>query len=143
MTDLAQNASVDSGSVSARFNIVTTTKIREKLAKCLAETGKLPVIKYLAFGSGGVDENGKAIPPDPTANALNKEEFRLPIDNVSYPITTTADLTVEVSQATYNGIALSEFGAVDSEGDFVGIQTFQTITKQDRVTLKFHWQCLF
>lgn len=145
MIDLKQSAAVETaaGGVNNAFNIVTTDIIRQKLAKALAETGRIPVIKYLAFGVGGVDQDNVPIPPDPMMNALRNEAFRLPVESVEYPVPATADITVYVESAEYNGTEISEFGAIDEDGDFIGIQSMQVVTKQDRVTLKFHWYCEF
>lgn len=144
MVDLRQTAALENADgTNNTFNIVTTDLIRQKLAKALAETGRIPVIKYLAFGTGGVDQDNVPIPPDPTMNALRNEAFRLPVESVEYPVPTTADITVYVESAEYNGTEISEFGAIDEDGDFIGIQSMQVVTKQDRVTLKFHWYCEF
>lgn len=139
MSELTQSGSV----VDSRLNIVTTDKVRAKLAHAIAETGRLPVIRYLAFGDGGLDDNGQPISPDPTANALNHELFRLPIESVGYSLPYKADLEVNVTSAEFNDTPISEFGAVDEEGDFVGFQTFLPVTKQDIVTLAFCWTCQF
>ena len=56
---------------------------------------------------------------------------------------TNAYIMVYVESAEYNGTEISEFGAIDEDGDFIGIQSMQIVTKQDRVTLKFHWYCEF
>lgn len=144
MSEIVQNTSINgAGVVNTAFNIVTTNIVRSKLAKALAETGRIPVIKYLAFGDGGVDINNVPIPPDTTMTGLKHERFRLPVTEVVYPVPTTADMTVLVDSAAYNGIEISEFGAVDEDGDFVGIQSMQIITKQENTILKFHWKCEF
>lgn len=128
---------------NGNFKIVTTDRVRRKLVKAIAETGRIPVIEYLAFGDGGVDENGEPITPDPTANALNHEIFRLPVSSVEYPTSYRANLRVDVTSAEYNDTPISEMGAIDAEGDFVGFQTFKTVTKQDIVTLACYWACQF
>lgn len=104
MVDLRQTAALENADgTNNAFNIVTTDLIRQKLAKALAETGRIPVIKYLAFGTGGVDQDNVPIPPEPTMNALRSEVFRLPVESVEYPVLTTADIMVYVESAEYNG----------------------------------------
>lgn len=128
---------------NGNFNIVTTDRVRAKLARAIAETGTIPVITHIAFGDGGCDGSGDPISPDPTANALNHEVFRLPVSAVTYPTPYRADITAEVTSAAYNDTPITEMGAVDAEGDFVGFQTFKAVTKQDIVALAFNWSCQF
>lgn len=123
--------------------VVTTKKVREKLAKAIGETGRIAVVKYLAFGIGGVDGNNQPIAPSVDDNALKNEVFRLPVDNVGYPMATTVEFDVTLDRPEFNGHEISEFGIVDEDGDFVGIQTFPIITKSDLVTLKFYWDSEF
>lgn len=143
MSDLIQTGSVETAAANAKFNIVTTDKVREKLIRALTSTGTIPKITHIAFGTGGVDGNGNPIMPEADANALRHEVFRVPVETIEYPQPYKADIIIEITGADYNDIPLSEFGAVDAAGDFVGFQSFKTITKQDNVLLRFHWQCEF
>lgn len=144
VNEIEQSGSVEeNGTTNSRFNIVTTDRVRAKITRAIAETGTIPVISYLAFGDGGLGQDGQPISPDPTANALNHELFRLPIEDVDYLTPYNADLTVSLASAAYNDTPITEFGAVDEDGDFVGFQTFKTVTKQDILNLLFHWYVEF
>ncbi len=58
------------------LTVITTNKVRAKMAKAIAETGRIAIIKELAFGTGGVDENNEPIAPSVADNALRREVFR-------------------------------------------------------------------
>ena len=66
---------------NGNFNIVTTDRVRAKLARAIAETGTIPVITHIAFGDGGCDGNG-----DPNIDtradriSRNPVEERIPLD---------------------------------------------------------------
>lgn len=128
MGDLIQTGTVETAASNAKFNIVTTDKVREKLIRGLTQTGRVPKITHIAFGTGGVDGAGNPIMPEADANALQHEVFRIPVETIEYPEPYKADIIIEITGADYNDVPLSEFGAVDEEGDFVGIQSFKTIT---------------
>lgn len=125
------------------LNVVTTKIVRQKMAKAIGETGVIARVAYIAFGIGGVDGNNQPIVPDVDANALNNEVFRLSVENVTYPLPTTVGFDVTLNLAEHNGHELSEFGIVDEDGDFVGIQTFSIVTKSDLAELKFYWNMEF
>lgn len=48
--------------------IITDLK-RKKLAEATHTTGQMPKVKYIAVGSGGVDQNGEVI--SPSINVFN------------------------------------------------------------------------
>ena len=123
--------------------VVTTNKVRAKMAKAIGETGRIAIVKEMAFGIGGVDENNQPIAPSVDDNALKNEVFRLPIEVITYPLPTTVEFDVTLDRPEFNGHEISEFGIVDEDGDFVGIQTFPKITKSDLATLKFFWDIEF
>ena len=55
--------------------VITEAK-RKKIAKALHDTGTISKIKYIAVGSGGVDENNEVLSPSETATALKHELLR-------------------------------------------------------------------
>lgn len=139
-----QQLRVETGaSSSTLLTIVTTNKVRAKLARALGVTGRLPIVTHMAFGTGGVTADNVPIAPTPDMNALRREVFRIPVSEVTFPVPTTVQFLAELSLPAHNGHELSELAIVDEDGDLVGIQSFSIITKQDRVTLKFYWICEF
>ena len=50
--------------------IITDLK-RKKLAEATHTTGQMPKVKYIAVGSGGVDQNGEVISPSKESTSLN------------------------------------------------------------------------
>ena len=52
--------------------VITEAK-RKKIAKALHDTGTISKIKYIAVGSGGVDENNEVLSPSETSTALKHE----------------------------------------------------------------------
>ena len=123
--------------------VVTTNRVRAKMAKAIGETGRIAIVKELAFGIGGVDEHNEPIAPSVDDNTLKNEVFRIPVENVSYPMGTTVEFDVVLNRPEFNGHEISEFGIIDEDGDFAGIQTFPIVTKSDLATLKFYWDIEF
>ena len=76
-------------------------------------------------------------------NSLKNEVFRVPVELVSYPMETTVRFKVTLNQPEHNGHELSEFGIVDEDGDFMGIQTFSIKTKDPLSEFVFDWDIEF
>ena len=55
--------------------IITDLK-RKKLAEATHTTGQMPKVKYIAVGSGGVDQNGEVISPSKESTSLKHELLR-------------------------------------------------------------------
>lgn len=123
--------------------VVTTNKVREKMAKAIGETGRIARVVELAFGIGGVDANHQPIAPSVEDNYLKNEVFRVPVEIVSYPIPTTVEFSALLDRPEFNGHEISEMGIVDEDGDFVGIQTFTIKTKDELSIMKFIWDIEF
>ena len=101
-------------------NTAMTVRGREKLCKAHAGEMALPCIKWIAFGTGGVDENRQSLPTPPTCEyvcTLNKED--LP------------------------NLYLSEMGLFDEEGELVMYSTFLEKGKDDDMTFHFQTQEIF
>ena len=56
--------------------IITDLK-RKKLAEATHTTGQIPKVKYIAVGSGGVDQNGEVISPSKEMNFSEKSTQHL------------------------------------------------------------------
>lgn len=114
-------------------NVVITKKAREKLVKARAGTIELPKITGMAFGNGGVDEEGNVLPPSEDQTVLKNELSRKEIDGYSFPADTTCRYTCTLAENELAGEEISEIGLYDSEGDIVCIKTFMRKGKDDDV----------
>lgn len=83
----------------------------------------IPKITHMAFGDGGYDTNtGQVITPDGNSTILNHEVGRYAIESVTYPIPTTVRYVVTIPENELVGIAISEIGLLDENGDLCAIQ---------------------
>lgn len=102
---------------------ITTTARRELLCKATSGAAEtIPAITKVAFGSGGVDEQGAVIAPSAAQTALNNEVARYDIDGVTYPAPTTARYSVTIPADALEGVEISEAALVDSEGTLCAIR---------------------
>lgn len=97
----------------------------------------IPKITHMAFGSGGVDDNGVPLMPSETQTKLNNEICRYPIEPVKYPIPTTAEYTAIIPIGQQAAQKFNEFGLIDSEGNLCAIKN--TFTKQKDEDMAFKW----
>jgi len=121
-------------------NSVITLHRRVQL--CLATSGGVPAIApitHVTFGDGGVDEDGKPIPPVETQLELNNRVGIYPVDDVSYPVEppTTARYTATIPAQDLAGISISEAALVDAEGNLCAIKTFYIKRKDEGLTFTF------
>lgn len=119
-------------------NSVITRYRRQKL--CQITSGAINVlapVTQIAFGSGGVDSAGNPIPPVETATALSTEVARYPIDDVTYPVNTTARYTCTIPADDLAGVSISEAALVDSDGQLCAIKTMYVKRKDEGVSFTF------
>lgn len=122
----------------AKESVITLYR-RIKLAQITSgETEKIPKIAYMAFGNGGVDENGTPVMPSDEQTELNNEICRVPIYNVEFPVATTVKYTAILPQGQYTGEKFNEFALVDEDGNLCAIQN--TYTKQKDEDLTMTWE---
>lgn len=114
-------------------NVLITKAAREKLVKARAGAITLPRIVGMAFGDGGVDEDGKAVSPIETQTGLNHELYRKEMDGFSFPADTTCRYECTLNESELAGEYISEIGLYDEDGDIVGIKTFTSKGKDDDV----------
>lgn len=93
----------------------------------------LPKIVGMAFGNGGVDSEGKVIPPTENQSGLTSEIYRKVIDGYSFSEDTTCRYECTLSESELAGEEISEIGLYDEEGDIVCIKTFTRKGKDDDV----------
>lgn len=119
--------------MSENKNMIITKKAREKLVKARAGVIVLPQIIGMAFGNGGVDDNGNVVPPAETQSQLTNELLRKEIDGYSFPDDTTCRYECTLSESELAGEEISEVGLYDVEGDIVCIKTFMRKGKDSDV----------
>lgn len=98
----------------------------------------LPKITHLAFGSGGLN-GGAPLTPSETQTELNAEFCRYPIDNVTYPIETTARYSVTIPKGEQEGKMFNEIGLIDAEGNLCAVKTMYTKQKDGDVKFTFEF----
>jgi len=119
-------------------NVVITNLRRERLCKITSgELEKIPAITHVAFGDGGVGEDGAVIPPTGSQTALNHELGRYPVDSVTYPVATTARYTVTIPANALAGTQISEAALVDADGGLCAIRNMLPKGKDADVTFTF------
>ena len=105
---------------------VVTTIGRKKL--CMAHAGDafLPAITNMAWGKGGVDENGQPIATTGNEIGLYQELLVKDIESHTYvgDTQTTCRYTATLEAGELDGEEISEMGLYDAEGDLVAYRTF-------------------
>lgn len=122
---------------------VMTQKGREKLNKAHAGDITLSVLKYIAYGDGGVDENYIPLPTTGEEVSLRNELLRMELDDHSYPIPTTCQYESRLSKADLANTYLSELGIFDEEGDLIIYKTFLPKGKDDDMLFQVSVQEIF
>ncbi len=120
-------------------NVIITTVARNKLVKARAGLLSLPIIKGMAFGDGGADADGKAVPPNQTQGQLTNELLRKEISGCSLLEDEAAAVryTCTLGEAELAGETISEIGLYDADGDLVCIKTFSPKGKDDDIEMTF------
>ena len=114
-------------------NVIITKKAREKMVKARAGAITLPKITGMAFGKGGVDEDGNVVAPLESQSELKQELMRKEVDRYTFPEDTTCRYECTLTEAELAGEYISEIGLYDAEGDIVCIKTFTSKGKDDDV----------
>lgn len=115
-------------------NSIVTTLARQKLVKARAGVIELPPIIGMAFGDGGVTENGAVLMPD---EALKNELFRKEIDGFKEITSTCYRYTCILDKTELEGAAISEVGLYDAEGDIIAIKNFKRKEKDGDMEMQF------
>lgn len=103
---------------------VTTRSFRRRLAAHFATGEVLPVIASMAFGDGGHDADGKAVPPDSSRDTLYSETLRKDLETIVQEDEFSVTGVGRVSKEELVGRDISEAGLLDAEGNLLGIKTF-------------------
>ncbi len=86
----------------------------------------LPAITKMAWGKGGVDENGQPIATTGNEIGLYQELLVKDIESHTYvgDTQTTCRYTATLEAGELDGEEISEMGLYDAEGDLVAYRTF-------------------
>ncbi|WP_018752593.1 phage tail protein [Paenibacillus sanguinis] len=108
---------------------VTTEYAREQMARARAEGTALTKVGKMAFGSGGVDSEGKPIPLDGTEQALKNELLVKDISSYEFIAPATIRYVCSLAENELAGATINELALVDSEGKFTAIRTMTNKVK--------------
>lgn len=117
--------------------VVITKKARENLCKARAGAITIPTVEGMAFGTGGIDSEGKVISLTDDQERLKNEIYRKAIDSYSFPEETTCryECTLDISEC--QGETISEIGLYDTNGDIVAIKNFTAKGKDSDIEMTF------
>lgn len=119
----------------------STTLIQARSHFAQAHAGDMPLrpITRMAFGTGGADAAGNAIPPDANATALTNEVYRKNLESHVFPTNTSVTFIATLTYEEANGQKLSEVALVDNAGNIVAIKTFKPKDKDNETEISFEW----
>lgn len=118
-------------------NSITTAVARMKMAKARAGETPLPPVTHMAFGTGGVDQNGDPLAPSGADETLRNEVLRKPIDGYIFPWSTAVRYSCALAKEELEGIAINEVAIIDSDGDPVAFKTFRNKIKDGDMEMIF------
>lgn len=98
---------------------------------------KVPAMKYIAIGTGGIDENGNVKSTFETQTTLYNEISRYPIFSIEYPVETTARYSVVITENDLVGEKISEIGLFDEDNNLCAIKTMYEKIKDDAILFEF------
>ncbi len=123
------------------------TKIgRRKLCMAHAGDASLPAIVKMAFGDGGMGEDGVERKPTGDETSLYNELLQKDLDGHMYregSDQTTAVYTATLGAGECTGKYISEIGLIDADGDIVAIRTFLPMGKTEDIPLVFDMDEIF
>lgn len=107
-------------------NGVITLTGRKKFCKAHAGDMTLPIITHMAWGDGGVEENGKPKTASGNEIGLYKELMKKEIETHVYTdeTETICRYTAALNKGELTGSEISEMGLFDAEGDLIAYRTF-------------------
>ena len=123
-------------------NTTMTVRGREKLCKAHAGEMALPCIKWIAFGTGGVDENRQPLPVTGEEVALREEQYRMELEH-SFPIPTTCEYASILEKTDLPNTYISEMGFFDEEEELVMYATLLEKGKDEDMRFEFRTQEVF
>lgn len=119
---------------------VMTRARRVNLAKITSgAVSSIPEITHIAFGDGGVGEDGQPLQPNELQTTLNHEIGRYEIDSVTNPVETTNRYTITIPESDLNGKNINEMALVDADGQLAAVKTFLNKGKDEDVEFTFEF----
>lgn len=121
----------------------TTEFWRAALAQAIATTGKIDIVKQIAFGTGGeADDQGNPLPPTGNGN-LNNVVLVKDVIEVTFPVPATACFKAEIQKGEITA-EINEVALLDSKGNTVAKMRLLTRKGLDAETsLIFRWYVEF
>lgn len=118
---------------------------RRKLCKAHAGDIQLPAIVKIAWGDGGVTEDG--MPKETSGNeiGLYNELLKKDITGHSYPVEdeTTCRYSGYLDKGELTGKDISEMGLYDADGDLIAYRTFRRKGKDEDIPMSFDMDEIF
>lgn len=99
----------------------------------------IPKITHIAFGDGGIGEDGQPLQPNELQTELNNEIGRYEIASVENPVETTNRYTVTIPESDLNGTNINEMALIDADGGLAAIKTFLNKGKDGDVEFTFQF----
>lgn len=115
---------------------VITNVRRKKMAEATYSTGRLARAKWIALGSGGVNEEGEVIMPLGESMTLAHEEIRKEISSSKKVTETSYEYTIDLSETELVCKQISELALIDEDGDVIAFSNFLAKGK-DEVEVSF------
>lgn len=103
---------------------VVTLAARSKMVRARAGDISLSKIVGIAFGDGGVDEEGNVTEPDGRQTELKHELLRKPVDKYTFLSDTKCRYECTLAVGELTGENISETALYDEEGDLIAIKNF-------------------
>ena len=113
---------------------VITLKRRKKMADATNSTGKIAKAKWIALGSGGVDEGNNIITPLAENVQLNHEVIRKEYTSSRQTSDTSYEYVIELAEDELVGTFISEMALIDAEGDAIAFSNFLPKGKDETET---------
>lgn len=103
--------------------IITDMK-RKKMAEATHSTGRIPLVKYIAVGSGGVNAAGEVISPSSKGTSLNHELLRREYNSSKKISDNCFEYTIIIKAEELVGEYISEIALIDEDNDLVAVANF-------------------
>lgn len=123
---------------------MSTSVVMKARRKKLAEitSGKITsmaAVTHVAVGDGGVNDANEPRQPNEAQTALFHELKRYPIEEIAYPIETTARYVVTIPEPDLIGAKISEIGLIDADGVLCAMKTMYVKQKDAHVKFTFEF----
>lgn len=97
---------------------------RKKMSEASSTTGKLARVKWIALGSGGVDDRKSVLIPNPENTDLQNEIVRREYTSSTKKSDTCYEYEIRLGDDEFVGTYFSEMALIDEEGDIIAFVNF-------------------